>query len=81
MPVNNDLEPIELPMDLKFDRPFDTEFCNNLEALNVELVGIKNLKTTHNWRLEFDVYEIDTHKVKNLMDKINKALVMALVDE
>jgi len=50
-------------------------------ALNVELVGIKNLKTTHNWRLEFDVYEIDTHKVKNLMDKINKALVMALVDE
>ena len=50
-------------------------------ALNVELVGIKNLKTTHNWRLEFDVFEIDTHKVKNLMDKINKALVMALVDE
>tara|TARA_R100000008_G_C3517193_1_gene131977 strand:- start:360 stop:545 length:186 start_codon:yes stop_codon:yes gene_type:complete len=50
-------------------------------TLNVELVGIKNLKTTHNWRLEFDVYEIDTHKVKNLMDKINKALVMALVDE
>jgi len=50
-------------------------------ALNVELVGIKNLKTTHNWRLEFDVYEVDTHKVKNLMDKINKALVMALVDE
>ena len=50
-------------------------------ALNVELVGIKNLKTTHNWRLEFDVFEIYTHKVKNLMDKINKALVMALVDE
>ena len=50
-------------------------------ALNVELVGIKNLKTTHNWRLEFDVYEIDSNKVKNLMDKINKALVMALVDE
>ena len=50
-------------------------------TLNVELVGIKNLKTTHNWRLEFNVYEIDTHKVKNLMDKINKALVMALVDE
>ena len=50
-------------------------------TLNDELVGIKNLKTTHNWRLEFDVFEIDTHKVKNLMDKINKALVMALVDE
>ena len=49
-------------------------------ALNVELVGIKNLKTTHNWRLEFDVYEIDSDKVKYLMDKLNKALVMALVD-
>jgi len=49
-------------------------------ALNVELVGIKNLKTTHNWRLEFDVYEIDSDKVKELMDKLNKSLVMALVD-
>ena len=49
-------------------------------TLTTELVGIKNLKTTHNWRLEFDVYEIDSDKVKYLMDKLNKALVMALVD-
>ena len=49
-------------------------------ALNVELVGIKNLKMTHTWRLEFDVYEIDSHKVKDLMEKIDKPLVMALVD-
>jgi|TARA_R110000823_G_scaffold281060_1_gene399272 hypothetical protein len=49
-------------------------------ALNVELVGIKNLKMTHTWRLEFDVYEIDSHKVKDLMDKIDKPLVMALVN-
>ena len=49
-------------------------------ALNVELVGIKNLKTTHTWRLEFDVYEIDSHKVKDLMDNIDHPLVMALVD-
>ena len=49
-------------------------------ALNVELVGIKNLKTTHTWRLEFDVYEIDSYKVKDLMDKIDHPLVMALVD-
>ena len=49
-------------------------------TLTAELVGIKNLKTTHNWRLEFDVYEIDSHKVKDLMSKLNKALVMALVD-
>ena len=45
-----------------------------------ELVGIKNLKTTGNWRLEFDVYEIDSDKVKLIMDKLNKPLMMALVD-
>ena len=49
-------------------------------TLNVELVGIKNLKTTHVWRLEFDVYEIDSHKVKDLMDKIDHPLIMALVN-
>ena len=49
-------------------------------TLNVELVGIKNLKITHNWRLEFDVYEIDSDNVKNIMDKLNKSLVMALVE-
>jgi len=49
-------------------------------VLSVELVGIKNLKTTHTWRLEFDVYEIDSYKVKDLMDKIDHPLVMALVD-
>lgn len=50
-------------------------------ALNVELVGIKNLKINKCWRLEFDVFETDSHKVKALMDKLNKALVMALVDD
>ena len=49
-------------------------------TLNVELVGIKNLKTTHTWRLEFDIYEIDSPKVKDLMDKVDKPLVIALVD-
>ena len=49
-------------------------------TLNVELVGIKNLKTTHTWRLEFDVYEVDSPTVKDLMDKVDKPLVMALVD-
>ena len=28
-------------------------------SMSCELVGIKNLKSTHNWRIEFDVYEID----------------------
>ena len=49
-------------------------------TLTTELVGIKNLKTTGNYRLEFDVYEIDTAKVKELIDKLNKAFVLALVE-
>ena len=38
MPLNNDLEPIELPMELKFGREPSTSFMNNLKALKVELV-------------------------------------------
>jgi hypothetical protein len=49
-------------------------------VLTTELVGIKNLKTQNCYRLEFDVYEIDTPKVKELIDKINTAFAMALVD-
>ena len=49
-------------------------------SMSCELVGIKNLKSTHNWRIEFDVYEIDTAKVKELIDKLNKAFIMALVE-
>jgi len=51
----------------------------NNTALNVELVGIKNLKMTHNWRIEFDVFEIDNDKVKDLMDMLNKPISMGLV--
>lgn len=46
----------------------------------VELVGIKNLKTTGNYRLEFDVLELDTLKVKELIDKLNRAFAMGLVE-
>ncbi len=38
MPVNNDLTPITLPMDLKFGKVPETKFDNNLNALKVELV-------------------------------------------
>tara|TARA_R110000851_G_scaffold2791_2_gene11299 strand:+ start:554 stop:1522 length:969 start_codon:yes stop_codon:yes gene_type:complete len=38
MPLNNNLEPIELPMDLKFGQKPQTSFHNNLAALKVELV-------------------------------------------
>ena len=49
-------------------------------TLTTELVGIKNLKSTGNYRLECDVYESDTVKVTELIDKLNKAYVMALVE-
>lgn len=53
---------------------------NKTTALNVELVGIKNLKLTHSWRIEFDVFEIDNDKVKDLMDMLNKPISMGLVE-
>ncbi len=49
-------------------------------TLLVQLVGIKNLKMTHNWRIEFDVFEVDSEKVSQLVEKIEKAFVMALVE-
>ena len=49
-------------------------------AVNCELVGIKNLKTTHNWRIEFDVYEIDSDKVKQLIDLIEKPVMVGIVE-
>ena len=38
MPVNKNLEPIVLPLELKFGRPIKTEYQNALDALKVELV-------------------------------------------
>ena len=38
MPINKDLTPVTLPMDLKFNQEPTTRFLNNLEALKVELV-------------------------------------------
>ena len=52
---------------------------NKSVSLTAELVGVKNLKTTHNWRLEFDVYEIDSDKVKELIDMLNKPLSVGIV--
>lgn len=54
---------------------------NSGVALNCELVGIKNLKSTHNWRIEFDVYEIDNEKVKELMDLIEKPVCLGIVEQ
>ena len=49
-------------------------------AITTELVGIKNLKSTGNYRLEFDVYEIGTDKVKELINKLNSPFMMGLVE-
>ena len=38
MPINRDLKPVDLPMELKFGRKPQTTFHNNLDALKIELV-------------------------------------------
>jgi len=43
MPQNTDLEPIHLPMDLKFGKNPSTTYQNNLKALKVELVDAPTL--------------------------------------
>jgi thymidylate synthase (FAD) len=48
MPVNHDLEPIELPMELKFGRKPNTQFYNNLKALRVELIDAPTVEQARN---------------------------------
>jgi hypothetical protein len=43
------------------------------------LVGLKNLKITHNWRIELDTFEIDQDKVKDLIDLIQKPIAIGIV--
>jgi len=43
------------------------------------LVGLKNLKITHNWRIELDTFEMDQDKVKDLIDLIQKPIAIAIV--
>lgn len=48
MPVNNDLTPITLPMELKFGKEPTTNFQNNLDALKVELVDAPTSEQAQN---------------------------------
>ena len=48
-------------------------------SLNVELVGLKNLKINQCWRLECDVPSTEPDLPK-LMEKLNKPLAMGLID-
>tara|TARA_R110002124_G_scaffold85500_2_gene221916 strand:- start:939 stop:1082 length:144 start_codon:yes stop_codon:yes gene_type:complete len=43
------------------------------------LVGLKNLKITHNWRIEIDTFEMDQDKVKDLIDLIQKPIAIGIV--
>ena len=38
MPINNNLKQVKLPMDLKFNQVPVTNYINNLESLNIELI-------------------------------------------
>lgn len=38
MPINNNLEQVQLPMELKFNQVPVTNYINNLESLNIELI-------------------------------------------
>lgn len=38
MPINNNLKQVKLPMDLKFGQEPVTNYINNLESLNVEVI-------------------------------------------
>lgn len=49
------------------------------DSIQVSLVGLKNMASTHNWRLTFDVFEVDSYKVKNLVDQIDRDFHMFLV--
>ena len=47
MPLNNNINPITLPMDLKFGQPCNTAFQNNLDALKVELIDAPTREQAH----------------------------------
>jgi thymidylate synthase (FAD) len=48
VPINHDLEPINLPMELKFGKNPTTKFENNLKALKVELVDAPSATQAQN---------------------------------
>jgi len=57
----------------------ETEDIVQNGTVKVNIVGIKRMKSTHVWRLELDIYEEDSPKVKALVDQIDKDFHMLLV--
>ena len=81
MPINNELEPIHLPMELKFGDEPRTNFQNNLKALKVELVDAPTSTQARDvaWHYVKATWadsseevnpsiELDSIKSKNLLD-------------
>ena len=50
-----------------------------LNSIKVSLVGLKNLKSNHCWRAEFDIFEQDSNKVSSLIDKLDSSFYLYLV--
>jgi len=48
-------------------------------AMQCELIGLRNLKITHNWRIELDSFEIEQDKVKQLVDMIGKPVSIGII--
>lgn len=48
MPINNNLTPVNLPMDLKFGQDPVTHFVNNLESLNIEVIDAPTREQAQN---------------------------------
>ena len=47
MPINNNLKPVDLPMELKFNQTPVTNFFNNLESLKIELIDGPTREQAH----------------------------------
>tara|TARA_B100001287_G_C22658810_1_gene519215 strand:+ start:839 stop:1840 length:1002 start_codon:yes stop_codon:yes gene_type:complete len=48
LPINNNLTPVKLPMDLKFGQDPVTHFVNNLESLNIEVIDAPTREQAQN---------------------------------
>ena len=75
MPINTNLDPIELPMDLKFDDEPTTEFYNNLRALKVELIDHPTRDQSLNvaWNYVMATWSDNPSDTDPNLNNINKA--------
>lgn len=53
MPKNNNLDPVKLPMVIKFGKKPETEFKNNLRSINIELIDAPTVQQLVNYIPDF----------------------------